>query len=48
MLAAVKRVVMRVATVPAEPHAPAGSPGSIRVFRAAENYWKLLLVKWGL
>jgi hypothetical protein len=48
MFAWLKRVVLRIAKVPAEPHAPAGSPGSIRVFRAAPNYWKLLLVRWGL
>ena len=47
MLAPVKRLVLRFARVPAEPHAPAGSPGSIQVFRAAENYWKYLLVQWG-
>jgi hypothetical protein len=47
MLAPVKRAVLRLAKVPPEPHAPAGSPGSIRVFRAAENYWKLILVRWG-
>src|SRR5262245_28196109 len=48
MLAPLKRVVLRLAKVPAEPHAPAGSPGSIKVFRAAENYWKYLLVQWGI
>ena len=48
MLAEVKKIVVRLARVPPEPHSPAGSPGSIRVFRAAENYWKLVLVKWGL
>ena len=48
MLAPVKRLVLRFARVPAEPHAPAGSPGSIQVFRAAENYWKYLLVRWGI
>ncbi|HVQ35866.1 MAG TPA: PH domain-containing protein [Candidatus Bathyarchaeia archaeon] len=48
MLAPLKRVVLRLAKVPAEPHAPAGSPGSIKVFRAAENYWKYLLLRWGI
>lgn len=42
-----KRLVLRFAKVPPEPHAPAGSPGSIRTFRAAPNYWKYLLVVWG-
>lgn len=40
--------LLRFAKVPAEPHPPAGSPGSLRVFRAAGNYWKYLLVTWGL
>jgi uncharacterized membrane protein YdbT with pleckstrin-like domain len=40
--------VLRFAKVPAEPHPPAGSPGSLRVFRAAGNYWKYLLVIWGI
>ena len=48
MLAEVKKIVVRLARVPPEPHSPAGSPGSIRVFRAAENDWKLVLVMWGL
>lgn len=48
MFETLKRWVLAFAKVPAEPHPPFGSPGSIRVFRAAPNYWKLLLVKWGL
>jgi hypothetical protein len=43
-----KSAALRFAKVPPEPHAPAGSPGSIRIFRAAPNYWKYLLVTWGL
>jgi membrane protein YdbS with pleckstrin-like domain len=34
--------------VPPEPKPPQGSPESIRVFRAAPNYFKLLRWKWGL
>jgi membrane protein YdbS with pleckstrin-like domain len=34
--------------VPPEPHAPTGSPGSLRVFRAGRNYFKLRLVGWGV
>ena len=41
-----KLFVLAFARVPPEPHAPAGSPGSIRVFRAGENYWKYRLVVW--
>jgi membrane protein YdbS with pleckstrin-like domain len=47
MFELLKRFVLRFAKVPAEPHPPAGSPGSIRTFRAAPNYWKYLLVMWG-
>lgn len=43
-----KALALRLAKVPSEPHPPAGSPGSIKVFRAAPNYWKYLLVTWGL
>jgi len=48
MFEALKRWLLRFARVPAEPHPPAGSPGSIRVFRAARNYWTYLLLTWGL
>jgi hypothetical protein len=43
-----KRLALRLAKVPPEPQVPAGSPDSIRVFRAAPNYWKYLLAVWGL
>jgi uncharacterized membrane protein YdbT with pleckstrin-like domain len=43
-----KALALRIAKVPPEPKAPAGSPGSIRIFRAASNYWKYLLVSWGV
>jgi Predicted membrane protein len=33
--------------VPPAPAAPAGAPGSARVFRAARNYYRLKLVGWG-
>ena len=48
MFELLKALALRFAKVPPEPHAPAGSPGSIRIFRAAPNYWKYLLVTWGL
>ena len=32
--------------VPAEPHLPAGEPGTARVFRAAPNFWRLKLLQW--
>lgn len=34
--------------VPAEPEAPAGSPASVKVFRAAPNFYKLKLCLWAL
>jgi uncharacterized membrane protein YdbT with pleckstrin-like domain len=34
--------------IPAEPEPPAGSHESVRVFRAAKNFYYLLLVKWGI
>jgi hypothetical protein len=34
--------------VPPEPQPPAGSPGSLRVFRAGKNYFKLRLFGWGV
>ena len=48
MFDALKALVLRFARVPAEPQTPAGSPGSVRVFRAAPNFWKYLLVVWGI
>ena len=40
-------VLLRFLRVPPEPHLPAGDPASARVFRAAPNFWRLQLVKWG-
>ena len=37
--------LLRWARVPPEPHVPEGSRDSVRVFRAGQNYYKLLLVK---
>jgi membrane protein YdbS with pleckstrin-like domain len=48
MFELLKTLVLRFAKVPPEPRAPAGSPESIRTFRSAPNYWKYLLVAWGL
>lgn len=47
MFELLKALALRFAKIPPEPHPPAGSPGSIRTFRAAPNYWKYLLVMWG-
>jgi hypothetical protein len=41
-----KALVLSLARVPAEPHLPAGDPGSVRVFRAGLNYWRLRWLWW--
>jgi len=41
-----KTLLLRLLKVPAEPEAPAGSPGSVKVFRAAANFYKLNLILW--
>lgn len=38
----------RLMKVPAEPALPPGSRESVQVFRAAENFYRLLLLQWGL
>ena len=43
-----KAIVLRLLRVPAEPHAPAGSPGSVKVFRAAPNFYRLNLFVWAI
>jgi uncharacterized membrane protein YdbT with pleckstrin-like domain len=43
-----KALVLRLLKVPAEPQAPMGSPGSVKVFRAAPNFYKLKLILWAL
>jgi uncharacterized membrane protein YdbT with pleckstrin-like domain len=43
-----KALVLRILKVPAEPQAPMGSPGSVKVFRAAPNFYKLKLILWAL
>lgn len=42
----IKSLLLRWFKVPAEPEPPAGSPESVRVFRAAPNFYKLQLAKW--
>jgi len=40
--------VLQVLQVPHDPTPPAGAPGSVRVFRAGRNFYKLRLVTWAL
>lgn len=42
----IRRLVLRIARLPADPSPPAGAPGSVKVFRAANNYFKLRLARW--
>jgi len=44
----VRQQVLRLMRVPHEPTAPLGAPGSVRIFRAGRNYFKIRLVRWGL
>jgi len=44
----IRAQVLRVMRVPRDPEPPAGAPGSIRVFRAGRNYYRIRLVRWGL
>lgn len=48
MIATVRSLALRLLKVPAEPTPPAGSHASLRVFRAAKNFYRLLLVRWVL
>lgn len=48
MLEAFRGLVLRWLRVPPEPQPPAGNPQSLRVFRAAPNYFRLRLTLWGL
>jgi membrane protein YdbS with pleckstrin-like domain len=42
-----QELVLRLLKVPPQPQAPAGSPGSIQIFRASRSYFQLKLVEWG-
>lgn len=43
-----RRSLLRWLRVPPEPVAPAGSPQSVRQFRAGRNFYKLSLLQWVL
>lgn len=42
----IRRLVLRAMRVPAEPVPPAGAPGTVRVFRAGQSFYKLRLLGW--
>ena len=43
---AIERAILALLRVPPEPHPPAGSPGSIRIFRAGRNYYVWSIFVW--
>lgn len=43
-----RAVLLRYLRVPPEPEPPFGAPGSVRVFRAGRNYYRLRLLGWGV
>lgn len=43
---AFKAIVLRIFKVPPEPEPPAGQAASIKIFRAAQNFYRLNLLKW--
>lgn len=43
-----RTLVMRVLRVPPEPTPPLGAAGSVRVFRAGANFYRLRLAEWAL
>lgn len=47
MFEPIRSRVLRIFRVPHDPDPPAGAPGSIRVFRAGRNFYKLRLLRWG-
>ena len=42
----VKARVLRLMRVPHEPDPPAGAPGSVRIFRAGANHYRLRVLRW--
>ncbi len=48
MIDPLKRALLEVLRVPAEPSPPAGSPETLRVFRASPKWLRLRLVLWGI
>lgn len=46
MIEQLKALVLRMAKVPPEPQPPAGSEGSVTIFRASKKFFQLNLVRW--
>lgn len=48
MFSPFRTYVLTLLKVPPEPHPPAGSPGSLCVFRAGRNYFRLRIFGWAI
>lgn len=48
MFTSVQNLVSRALRLPAEPHAPFGAIGSVRIFRAGKNYYWFCLSRWAI
>ncbi|MBK8476434.1 MAG: PH domain-containing protein [Opitutaceae bacterium] len=48
MVERIRSFVLRILRVPPEPTPPLGAPGSVRVFRAGANFYRLRLAEWTL
>jgi len=48
MYNAFRQFCERLLRIPPEPGPPPGDEASARIFRAAPNYYRYLLVKWGV
>lgn len=48
MVEQLKALVLRIAKVPPEPQPPAGSEGSVTIFRASKRFFQLNLVRWAV
>ena len=47
MLKSLRTTLLEWLRIPPEPSPPTGAAGSLRVFRAAPNFWRLQLFLWG-
>ena len=47
MIESLKALTLRIPRFPAEPTPPAGSPESVRTFRASRKFYYLMLIRWG-
>jgi membrane protein YdbS with pleckstrin-like domain len=48
VIGSLKRLMLRLLKVPPEPHLPAGTADTARVFRASKRYLQLKILNWGV